>query len=134
VQGGAQLDHAFDVDRAWVCLGVPHADGNDDRLARSDDMLVTVDGEVGLAGDDREAFLLVRMYVLGDRPAGSTGPVEANDVVAVLSSRCELDPLARGRVRKWAELDGYRRILLPHLEPAADVTRRSDRAVTISSL
>src|SRR6201988_2332774 len=79
-------------------------DGNNDRLTRTDDALLAVDGEVRFAGGDDEALLLVRVEMLGDRAAGHAAPVEANEVLtAVLGSRGDLDPLARCRVCELAK-------------------------------
>src|ERR1039458_6238315 len=57
------------------------------------------------AGGDGEALLLVRVQMLGDRPARPAAPVEANDILrAVLSSCREDDRLAGGGIGDRAEL------------------------------
>ena len=65
---------------------------------------LAVEGEAGFASDDGEEFLLVRVDVLGDGPAGHTAPVEAHDLaVAVLRYDRVLDVLTGGRVEEGPE-------------------------------
>jgi hypothetical protein len=53
---------------------VTHPDRDDDRLPRTDDALLAVDGEVRLSGGDDEALLLVGVQVFGDRAARLAAP------------------------------------------------------------
>lgn len=83
------------------------ANGDDERLARADHALLVGKGEVRLAGAYREALLLPRMDVLGDRTAGHAAPVEADDVFAVvLWGGGELDRFAGCRVGELPEPGG----------------------------
>ncbi len=64
---------------------VPYPQGSGWRSTRSitrgpDDAILAVDSEVGFAGDDREALLLVRMDALDDRSAGPAAPLGAHDL------------------------------------------------------
>lgn len=75
------------------------ANGHDEGLARADHASLASEGEVRLAGAYREALLLARMDVLGDRATGHAAPVETDDIFAVvLWGGGELDRFAGGRV------------------------------------
>jgi hypothetical protein len=82
--GRAQFDHGRDLAQPGVPLGVPDAGGDHDRVARPGDELLAAHGEEGLAAQDDEALLLVRMDVLGDHPAGHAAPAEADQQTASL--------------------------------------------------
>ena len=78
--------------------------GDDDGIARSGEVLLAVEGEASFASDDGEAFLLVRVDVLGDGPAGHTAPIEAQELaVAVRRYHRVLDVLAGGGVEERPE-------------------------------
>src|ERR1022692_905103 len=64
-QGRAELDDALDLASSGVSLGVRDAGGDDDRLARSGDVLLAVEGEVGFTRQDDEALFLAGTDVLG---------------------------------------------------------------------
>src|SRR5450432_1238126 len=58
------------------------------------------------AGGDGEAFLLVRVQMLGDRASRQAAPVEANDILRTVLSGCrEGDGLAGGGIGDRSELD-----------------------------
>jgi hypothetical protein len=83
-QRRAKLDDALDLARPGVSLGVRDTGRDDDRLARSGDAFLPVEGEVGFAGQDDESFFLARMDVLGDHPTRDAAPREADQLPVIV--------------------------------------------------
>ncbi len=126
-QSRAQLDNALDLVRSGVSLGVRHAGGDDDRLARSGHMVLAVEGEVGFARQDGEALFLAGMDVLGDHPAGHAAPGEPDQLpVIVLGDGGVGDPLAGGRDEEGPE-PGRRGLCLRHDHPFVPSEAGPDR-------
>ena len=98
-----ELDDAHDLRRSGVGLGMTHPNGHDEGFPGGDDAVLTVEREMGFAGRDDEALLLVQVDMLGDRPARLATPVEAEYPLAVPRDRDELDPLAGGRIGNGSE-------------------------------
>jgi hypothetical protein len=69
----AALDDAVDLGWSGVSRRVRDSGRYDDGLARAGHGFLAVEGEVGLARRDGEAFLLAGMDVLGDHAAGRDG-------------------------------------------------------------
>ena len=65
LQGGAEFDDVLDLAGSGVSLRMRDAGRHDDRLASSGYAWLTVEGEVGFAGQDGEPLFLAGVDVLG---------------------------------------------------------------------
>lgn len=94
----------LDIGRSDVALRVRNPRRNDNRLTGFGDEFSPVEGEAGFAGDNGEAFFLLRVDVLGDDAPGHSAPVEAHEIsVVVLGYSRVLNLFAGGRVEKRSE-------------------------------